>query len=596
MSSSTGLGLCMIAKNEEKNIRRCIESAAPIVDEIVVVDTGSTDQTAKIARELGARVFSCPWSDDFSAARNYALAKADAKWLLLLDADEALFPEDYPALLEFIEETKYDGAHFSVYNYLGAQKSDNYTLHNAFRLLRNCGDYEFVGEIHEQIARKDKQPIVERFPVLTVRLHHYGYMDDAVQEKQKRSRNLSILRRQLENMPENPFLLFNVGNEYIAQNDFRGALSYYERSFDGFNAEEAYAPHLLLRMASCHENLRQYKSALLYLELGIALYPACTDFEYMRGCILHKLGRYTLAAAALEKCLRQGEAPLSLRMIDQCGSFRPAFSLGLLYEELEDYEKALKYYHMALKFRPDLYSSLYRITAVLNLTCEDKGHVKQTLFSYFAEKSYPPNVLLACDILIGEGLYPQALEELTKTPPEKYSAEFSFLYAKALFFTQKYEDALPLFEKLAEENCPSSILPRLLPENGSFLFLLRLLGKRASVSGENDFLGEPVKERLLALADNREALPFDDTADTKTIVAQALPFFDALLKIKEFELFEKLLPFFNLMDDKTVLLHLARLYHANGFPGMAAKSVLSSISQLNAVDRESLHILQKCLP
>ena len=96
------LGLCMIARDEADFIKPCIESVKDITDEIVVIDTGSADQTPAIAEELGAKVYNYKWDNSFSRARNFAMSKCEAKWLLLLDADESLFDEDKEKLLDLL--------------------------------------------------------------------------------------------------------------------------------------------------------------------------------------------------------------------------------------------------------------------------------------------------------------------------------------------------------------------------------------------------------------------------------------------------------------------------------------------------------------
>ncbi len=99
---SATLSLCMIAKNEEDNIERALMSVKPVVDEMIVVDTGSTDRTKDIARALGAKVYDFPWTDNFSDARNFSISKATGKWVLVLDADEAISPLDYGKLRELV--------------------------------------------------------------------------------------------------------------------------------------------------------------------------------------------------------------------------------------------------------------------------------------------------------------------------------------------------------------------------------------------------------------------------------------------------------------------------------------------------------------
>src|SRR5262249_54910071 len=93
-----GLALNIIVKNEESNLRRALESVASCVDEIVIVDTGSTDNTVEVARSYGAKVLAFEWSDDFSAARNCAIENTESPWILTLDADEYLLPDDQAKL------------------------------------------------------------------------------------------------------------------------------------------------------------------------------------------------------------------------------------------------------------------------------------------------------------------------------------------------------------------------------------------------------------------------------------------------------------------------------------------------------------------
>ncbi len=97
-SNSPTLSLCMIAKNEEDNIERALMSVRPVVDEMIVVDTGSTDRTKEIAQALGANVYDFKWTNDFSAARNFSFSKASGRWILVLDADEAISQLDYEKL------------------------------------------------------------------------------------------------------------------------------------------------------------------------------------------------------------------------------------------------------------------------------------------------------------------------------------------------------------------------------------------------------------------------------------------------------------------------------------------------------------------
>ena len=229
MPGEATICLCMIAKDEEKILERCIRSALDLVDEIVVVDTGSTDDTAALAESLGATVYAYQWDDNFANARNFAISKAESDWLLLLDADEALDQSSVEIIRAFINTTDLDGAHLRMRNYTGNYSAENYSLHSPLRLLRNNKLYYFTGAIHEQITSDAFEKLSPRFQVLDAIVHHYGYLDAVVKAKQKRRRNIPILEKQLAENPEEPFTLFNMGNEYVALQDYKTALQYYEK-------------------------------------------------------------------------------------------------------------------------------------------------------------------------------------------------------------------------------------------------------------------------------------------------------------------------------------------------------------------------------
>ncbi len=156
------------------------------------------------------------------------MRQAKSDWLLLLDADEALDSGSVETVRTFINTTALDGAHFRVRNYTGTYHENRYSLHNALRLVRNSGKYYFTGAIHEQITCEDAAKIFEHFAPLDAVVHHYGYLSQAVEEKQKRKRNIPILEKQLEKTPGEPFALFNLGNEYLAMSDSETALEFYK--------------------------------------------------------------------------------------------------------------------------------------------------------------------------------------------------------------------------------------------------------------------------------------------------------------------------------------------------------------------------------
>lgn len=202
------LSACLIARDEERFLPGCLESLRPVADEVVAVDTGSRDRTVEIARMAGARVFHEPWADDFSAARNAALARARGKWILVLDADERLAwsggadafraPLRAGGRLAFLMTLKNEGAG-------DAERGTSAVL----RLFRNLPGIRYEGIIHERVEPSlaalcggSLEGKVGRHPAA---IRHLGYRPEVREARDKDGRDLRLLRRQIARTPEDPF-------------------------------------------------------------------------------------------------------------------------------------------------------------------------------------------------------------------------------------------------------------------------------------------------------------------------------------------------------------------------------------------------------
>ena len=186
----------MIVKNESRVLRRCLESARPWVDEMIVVDTGSTDETVAIARELGARVIDWTWRDDFAAARNESLRHATRDWILVLDADEMLVEGAGPRLRAACAGPA-DTVAYCIKIICPREGDGGLTRLNWFpRLFRNLPGVRFEGVIHEQVVGSlAGRGRVER---ADVEVEHEGYTLSADRMAAKAERNLALLQRQLQ--------------------------------------------------------------------------------------------------------------------------------------------------------------------------------------------------------------------------------------------------------------------------------------------------------------------------------------------------------------------------------------------------------------
>jgi glycosyltransferase involved in cell wall biosynthesis len=206
------LSICLITKNEEPNIGRCLESVREIAYQIVVVDTGSDDNTIEIAASHGAEVYKHEWKDDFSEARNKCLEYAHGDWVLFLDADEELAPGAEETLKDDMSIPNILGYRLPLEN-IGSQLNGcNYVP----RLVRNAPGLHFLGRIHETIHASVlvvmRQWNMEQIIGNTKILHH-GYKPEELKRKNKLERNLSLYEQTLEELPDEPSIMMNYAHD-----------------------------------------------------------------------------------------------------------------------------------------------------------------------------------------------------------------------------------------------------------------------------------------------------------------------------------------------------------------------------------------------
>ncbi len=201
------LSLCMIVKNEEDNLERCLKSVYDVVDEIIIVDTGSTDKTVEIAKKFGATVFYYKWNNDFSAARNFSLDKAKGDWILLMDADDVLDENGKKMIKVLLKDDKIDAYLFETISYVGDEEGSDALSNLNVRIIKNKDEYRFIGAIHEQILISilNHGGNVTEVPI---KVYHYGYLRKNIKEKDKRNRNMSILKKRAKKRARQSFSQF----------------------------------------------------------------------------------------------------------------------------------------------------------------------------------------------------------------------------------------------------------------------------------------------------------------------------------------------------------------------------------------------------
>jgi glycosyltransferase involved in cell wall biosynthesis len=386
------LSACLIVKNEEQRLPQCLDSLRSLADEIIVVDTGSSDRTVAIAKKYQARVFQFDWCDDFSQARNYAIAQAKGKWILVIDADEVLEQSAIATLQEVMQRDD-----CLAVNLLRSEidaKQAPYSL--VLRLFRNHPAIAFTGIYHESIDRSvvALQAQAPHWQVLNVEvpvLLHYGYTDSEIQLKHKYEFAKQLMHKHLEEFPDDSYMLNKLGALYISspqdrdrnlgiellqkglallddkeqQSLIRCELHYhlglaYHQNADWELAKNAYeqvialdVPNLVklsayLNLGNIYQELNQ-KEAISYFEKATQIAPNFAQGHFNYGIALKTSGRFTDAIAAYQKAIalepNYAEAHQNLGVVLMKVGYFPeaiaSFTRAIqLHEQQQNYETA----------------------------------------------------------------------------------------------------------------------------------------------------------------------------------------------------------------------------------------------------------------
>lgn len=401
------LSLCMIVRDEEECLPRCLASVREFVDEIIVTDTGSRDRTPEIAREFGARVVSVPWTGNFSSARNAGLELATGEWILILDADNELLPGHGERIRPLLENSEVEGYFFRNINLIGSGAFREETV--CFVLFRNRPRYRYERAIHEQVAEVIlRSNPAARLEYADITLLHYGYLDAQVSSKDKRCRNLEILRAESSQNPDDPYTRFNLGVELFRLGLYRKAATEFRFALQRIDPAMIWASRLLRLYVLTLMNLGRFHQAMRAVEEALRIHPSYTDLVFLRGLIQKELGRTNDAIGSFHRCLAMGPAPVPPYVSDPgAGSFRAHFALGQIYEARGDLASAERHYCLAFQGNTAYLVPLHRLAHIWSL--QESPEVLARRLTVFFDTEQSSHLLALADVLFSAGLYRDSL-------------------------------------------------------------------------------------------------------------------------------------------------------------------------------------------
>jgi glycosyltransferase involved in cell wall biosynthesis len=347
------LSAAMIVKNEEEMLAECIESFREAVDEIVIVDTGSTDRTVEIAQQYQVQLYHHKWKDDFSEARNFSISKVTGDWVLIIDADERMERADIPKVRMSKWQDKYNAVCFAVFSSLpGHAGGADFGKHYSPRLFKKRDDIYYYGIVHNLLN------VPTNIAVSEIRLYHLGYDLDRGKMLKKFNRSITLLQKQVKDQPDDPFVLMNIAQMYLSRNFANEGEPYALKCVSLLENNPEDREHLLLmayyQLSLVGLHRREYQKCIEYCQKALHRKPNYIDVLLTLGYCYYNMQEYDKAIETLDKYLtcRQellNKEEFNLLILSKLGSdYEAEYVLGEIYRQKKDYQTAKKHYGNAL--------------------------------------------------------------------------------------------------------------------------------------------------------------------------------------------------------------------------------------------------------
>lgn len=348
------ISLCMIVKDEEKVLEKCLKSIKNIVDEIIIIDTGSSDNTKNIALKYTNLVFDYKWNYDFASARNFSLEKATKDYILWLDADDYLKPSQAKKILKLKQDDSDYDLYFFLYDF-----DNNYQPFYRERLFKRAKNYRFSGKIHEAIAPNGKIKY-----------------EDIVISQQRITKGLT--KRNLEiflNMTDEEFTsrdYYYFAKELYRHEQIPKAIFYFNKFLTCQNCYFENVIDTCFLLGNIYQKQQQYS-------LALKMYFMSFYYDLPRANILCEIANvyyqnndYLKAIYYYKMALKSKKTPNNGFIYKDYFKYIPAISLSLCYDKIKDYQKGYYYNELAYKFKKNLDVYLYNKKYFLKKMLEEE--------------------------------------------------------------------------------------------------------------------------------------------------------------------------------------------------------------------------------
>lgn len=341
----------MIVKDESEFIEKAIVAAKPFVQEIVVVDTGSMDETPVLVENLGAKLFRKKWNDDFSEMRNFSIQMATQPYILVMDADEIMIEGSIDTLQILLKKISENPGSAGTITILSETMTGDISTTALVRIFPNDGHYCYKGKIHEQLTYNGESI---RYKVDSqMKVNHLGYTQSQISKKNKYERNLDLLMNELTESSDISYIQFQIGRTYYVMKNYVQAEHFFNKciEFELENSKRNFLSLALLTQGYCYIHLRKFDVLLDYYQFAIDLFPDYTDLYFMYGVGLiesRNIQAFKEIPNVFKKCVELGEASrIKYETVEGVGSFKAHYNLALFYELTGQLEVAVYHYKLS---------------------------------------------------------------------------------------------------------------------------------------------------------------------------------------------------------------------------------------------------------
>lgn len=328
------ISICMIVKDEAEILEKSLISLNKLGYEIIIVDTGSKDNTKEIAYKFTQNIYDFKWVNDFSKARNFSISKANNEYILVVDADEIIVDMDKNELEKSLSMSKV-GRLLRINKY--SRNGEIFKYSERVNRLFCKNQFEYEGSIHEQVVSKNRREYSTYNIPIT--MEHFGYEEDEIKRKGKTKRNIELLESELESKGNDPYILYQLGKSYYMDNNYEMADKYFNIALDfDLDTKLEYVQDMIESLGYTLINQKKYEESMKIIEVYDE-FSKSADFVFLAGLIYMNNGFFDEAVKEFKKASSFKESKM-----EGVNSYLANYNIGVILECLGNKKEALKYY------------------------------------------------------------------------------------------------------------------------------------------------------------------------------------------------------------------------------------------------------------